>query len=157
MKRNLSPLPLLSIWLPLLNNTICLSLTCFALLSSCVVFFSLHYFCLFLFDVPRSYLTAPLLGMRVFRERVSLDRDKVLLIDVGLCFTDLPSSGVVRLDLKSLSSLLSLWRLSEQPIGLQALTVMVYWVDGVRPDNTPAEEENMNRSHRKQTNTGTLS
>lgn len=47
----------------------------------------------------------------------------------------LPSSGVVRCDLKSLSSR----RLSVQPEGPQALTVTRYLVDGVRPDSTPVE------------------
>lgn len=47
----------------------------------------------------------------------------------------LPSSGVVKCDLKSLSSR----RLSVQPEGPQALTVTRYLVDGVRPDSTPVE------------------
>ena len=57
--------------------------------------------------------------------------------------TIIPSSGVLRLDLKSLSSPLSLRRLSAQPRGIQALTVTMYRVEGVRPDNTPGKEENM--------------
>lgn len=65
---------------------------------------------------------------------------------VCLCFPVVPSSGVVRLDLKSLSSPLSWRRLSVQPTGLQALTVTMYRVDGVRPDNTPGEEKSMNMS-----------
>lgn len=31
-----------------------------------------------------------------------------------------------------------------QPTGLQALTVIMYRVDGVRPRSTPGEEESMN-------------
>ena len=59
---------------------------------------------------------------------------------MGICVCLLPSSGVVRLDLKSSSSPLSSIRLSAQPAGLQALTVTVYRVDGVRPVITPGEE-----------------
>lgn len=47
----------------------------------------------------------------------------------------LPSSWVVKCDLKSLSSR----RLSVQPEGPQAITVTRYLVDGFRPDSTPEE------------------
>lgn len=53
----------------------------------------------------------------------------------------LPSSGIVRLDLTPVSSPLSMSRLSVQPRGAQAVTVIMYRVDGVRPDSTPGEEE----------------
>lgn len=52
----------------------------------------------------------------------------------------LPSSGVLKLDLTSSSSSLLPTGLSVHPAGLHALTVTMYWVDGVRPVITPEEE-----------------
>lgn len=58
----------------------------------------------------------------------------------------LPSSGVLKLDLTSSSSPLLPTGLSEQPAGLHALTVTMYWVDGVRPVITPEENREVGKT-----------
>lgn len=62
-----------------------------------------------------------------------------------VCVYLLPSSGVVRLDLTLLPSPLSLIGLSVQPAGVQALTVTMYRVDGVRPVITSEQGEDEKR------------
>lgn len=49
----------------------------------------------------------------------------------------LPSSGVLKLNLTSPTLPTGL---SVHPAGLHAVTVTMYWVDGVRPVITPEEE-----------------
>lgn len=81
--------------------------------------------------------------MRVFEcdyKFACISKVKSTSVTSKLSVNWLPSSGVVKLELKPLSSPLSLIGLSVQPPGLQALTVIMYRVDGVRPVMTPEEE-----------------
>lgn len=58
-----------------------------------------------------------------------------------MCVCLLPSSGVVMLVHTLLPSPLPFIGLSVQPAGVQALTVIMYRVDGVRPVITSEQDE----------------